>query len=124
EISLDTFTDNKLEDLINQEIDHLVGQDVYIVSESEELLIAAIESNVYEADDFSCAFEISKLTSSNHIKITVDAKLSYISIAHFLYDSIYYLYIQKGAAIWKELCENKRSTYLRMVFPHMLNQLS
>ncbi|MBU5468105.1 hypothetical protein KQI49_14850 [Virgibacillus sp. MSJ-26] len=76
ELKLDTFTVHKLEDLIKQEIDHLVGQDVYIVSESEELLIAAIENNVYEADDFSYEFEISKLTISNHIKITVDAKLS------------------------------------------------
>jgi len=76
ELKLDTFTVHKLEDLIKQEIDHLVGQDVYIVSESDELLIAAVENNVYEVDDFSYEFEVSKLTISNHIKITVDAKLS------------------------------------------------
>src|SRR5699024_1233702 len=76
ELQPDTFTVHKLEDLIKQEIDHLVGQDVYIVSESDELLIAAVENNVYEVDDFSYEFEVSKLTISNHIKITVDAKLS------------------------------------------------
>ena len=75
ELKLDTFTVHKLEDLIKQEIDHLIGQDVVIVSESEELLTSTVENNIYEVDDFSYTFEVVKLMISNHIKITVKASL-------------------------------------------------
>lgn len=76
ELKLDTFTIHKLEDLIKQDIDYLIGKDVNVVSESEELLISAVENNTYEVDDFSYEFKVSKLIISNHIKITIDAKLS------------------------------------------------
>lgn len=76
ELKLDTFTIHKVEDLVKQEIDHLIGQDVYIVSESEELLVSTVENNVYKVDDFSYEFEVIKLTISNNVKITVKAEIS------------------------------------------------
>lgn len=76
ELKLDTFTTHKLEDLIKKEIDHLIGQDIQILSESEELLISAIENKEYQVDDFSYHFKITKLIISTHIKITVEAELT------------------------------------------------
>src|SRR5699024_10391782 len=106
ELKLDTFTTHKLEDLIKKEIDHLIGQDIQILSESEELLISAIENKEYQVDDFSYHFKITKLIISTHIKITVEAELtdalSKIMSTVFK-DSAYTIFIikkGKGGIIW------------------------
>lgn len=75
ELKLDTFTIHKIEDMIKKEIDHLIGQKVKVVSESEDLLISAIENKTYDVNDLSYRFEIVKLTISTHIKMTLEAKL-------------------------------------------------
>lgn len=75
ELKLDTFTTHKLEELVKDEIDYLIGEDIQIVTESEELLISAIENKVYQADGLSYYFEISRLTISPQINLTLKAKL-------------------------------------------------
>lgn len=76
ELKLDTFTIHKIEELIKHDVDHLVGQDVNTVSNSERLLESAIENKEYEIDDFSYDLKIIKLTISTHVKITVQAELA------------------------------------------------
>lgn len=76
ELKLDTFTTHKLEELVKEEINHLIGQDINTISKSEELLTSAIENKTYRVDDFSYEFTIVKLTITTTIKITIKAKLT------------------------------------------------
>lgn len=76
ELKLDTFTTHKLEELVKEEINHLIGQDINTISKSEELMTSAIENKTYRVDDFSYEFIIVKLTITTTIKITIKAKLT------------------------------------------------
>lgn len=75
ELKLDTFTTHKLEELVKEEINHLIGKDIETVAKSDELLTSTIQNKVYDVDDFSYKFKIIKLTISSTIKITVEAEL-------------------------------------------------
>ncbi|PAV30390.1 hypothetical protein CIL05_07925 [Virgibacillus profundi] len=76
EVLPDRLIRRQLEELIKEEISHVVGQAVTLIDESEELLSATIENKAFTIDDFTYYFEIKKLTISPTLKIIVDAKLS------------------------------------------------
>ncbi|TQS76254.1 hypothetical protein DX933_02180 [Ornithinibacillus gellani] len=75
-LRLDTFIIYQLEEMIKEEIDHLIGQDVQTVAESDELIIAAIENKTYRIDDFSYTLTINRLAITKEIKLKAIAKIS------------------------------------------------
>lgn len=75
ELRLDRLITHQLEEMVKQEINHIIGQDVVIVSESDQLLLSSIENKGFSIDDFTYYFEIKKLTISRNIKITVETKI-------------------------------------------------
>lgn len=75
-LRLDTLIVHQLEDMIKEEINHIIGQDVSIVDESHQLLQSTIENKEFSVDEFAYFFEVTKLKISQSVKITVETKLS------------------------------------------------
>lgn len=78
EIRLDRLIIHQLEDMVKQEFDHIIGEDVTVVAESDELLLTAIENKEFTIDDFTYSFEVHMLTISDEVKITTDVEVSEI----------------------------------------------
>lgn len=76
QLRLDRLIIHQLEEMMKQEIDHIIGQDISVVAESDRLLLSTIENKAFSIDDFTYSFEISKLTISKTVKITAKAKMS------------------------------------------------
>lgn len=76
ELRLDSLIILQLEEMIKDEIGHIIGQDLSIVTKSDQLLLSTIENKTYTVDDFSYHFEVTKLTISQTVRITVETKLS------------------------------------------------
>lgn len=76
QMEFDRLATHQLEELIKQEISHVIGSKVEIISESSQLLIATIENRPFTVDDFSYYFEVYKLTISENVKVNVKAKLT------------------------------------------------
>ncbi|MFD2046311.1 sporulation membrane protein YtrI [Ornithinibacillus salinisoli] len=66
----------QLEDLMKEEIKHIIGQDVNTVYESNQLLEATIENKDFKVDDFIYTFEIKRLLINKKVKISAEAKIS------------------------------------------------
>lgn len=75
ELKLDRLITHQLEDMIKQEINHIIGKDVNIVSESMQLLLSSIENKAFSIDDFTYYLEIKKLTISNKVKLAIETKI-------------------------------------------------
>lgn len=73
---MDRLTVYELEELIKEEINHLIGEKVSIVAESDFLLERAIENKSYKLNDVIYYFNISKMTISETLKLTLEAKLT------------------------------------------------
>ncbi|WP_077327461.1 sporulation membrane protein YtrI [Virgibacillus siamensis] len=76
ELRLDKLIIHDLEELMKEEIDHIIGKDVSIIDESAQLLISSLENKEYTVDDFNYGFTIKKLTISKTLKITAEAELA------------------------------------------------
>lgn len=75
-LRLDSLIVYQLEEMIKEEINHIIGQDVSVIDNSDLLLISTIENKVFPVDDFSYYFEVTRLTISQNVKITVKTKVS------------------------------------------------
>lgn len=76
ELRLDRLIVHQLNEMVKQELNHLIGQDIKIVSKSDQLLLSTIENKAFSIDDFTYFFEIKRLTISDTIKLTIYAKIS------------------------------------------------
>lgn len=76
ELRLDRLIVHQLEELINEEINHLIGENVTIIDESSQLLRSSIENKGFSVDDFTYYFDVLQLTISRNMILTVEAKLS------------------------------------------------
>lgn len=76
ELKFDRLIIHQFSEMIKQEIKHIVGQDISIISESDQLLISTIENKSFTVDDFTYYFEIEKLIISQTIKLHLIAKIS------------------------------------------------
>ena len=74
-VKLDSLLASQLKGLIKQEIGHLIGVEVNTISESNQLLISAVENKNFKVDDTTYQFTISKLIINSTLKLTVETKL-------------------------------------------------
>ncbi|QKY69670.1 sporulation membrane protein YtrI [Lentibacillus sp. CBA3610] len=65
-----------LEELMKEEIEHIIGQDLSIISESDGLLTATLENKVFTVDDFEFQFTVEKLYLTPTVKISVEANMA------------------------------------------------
>lgn len=75
-LRLDRLIIHQLEDLIKEEINHLIGQEIATVEESNQLLLSTIENKGFTVDDVTYYFDVSLLVISNTVKLTVETKLT------------------------------------------------
>lgn len=71
----DSLLVSQLKTLMKEEISHLIGVDIHIVSESDELLVSALENKAFTIDDVTYHFTVSRLIFSQKLKIVVEANL-------------------------------------------------
>ena len=76
QLRLDRLIILQLNEMIKKEINHVIGQDIYIVSESDQLLLSTLENKAFTIDDFTYYFEVKKLTIAHTLKLTMIAKIS------------------------------------------------
>ncbi|MFD1038112.1 sporulation membrane protein YtrI [Virgibacillus byunsanensis] len=76
QLRLDRLIIHQLEEMVKQEISHVIGQDINVIDKSDQLLISTIENKGFTVDDFTYYFDVSKLTISQTVKLTVEAKVS------------------------------------------------
>ncbi|SET44830.1 hypothetical protein SAMN05216389_111137 [Oceanobacillus limi] len=76
DMRIDTLLLVQLEQMVQEEIKHIIGQDINVVNESNELLLATIENKNFKVDDFTYNFEIKRLFISKNVKISAEAKIS------------------------------------------------
>lgn len=76
QLKLDRLIVHQLSEMVKKEIQHIIGQDLHIISESDQLLISTIENKDFTIDDFTYKFEIKKLTITQTVKIQLLAKIS------------------------------------------------
>ncbi|MFC3040103.1 sporulation membrane protein YtrI [Virgibacillus xinjiangensis] len=67
---------HQLEEMMKEEINHLVGKDLSSIAGSDELLISTIENKSFTIDGFTYSFKIEKLIISTDVKLTAEAELS------------------------------------------------
>lgn len=72
----DSLIIHDLEELIREEITHIVGKNVSIISESDDLLKATIEGKDFTVDDFTYQFTVETLVIHQTVKIAVKADIS------------------------------------------------
>ncbi|WP_174614030.1 sporulation membrane protein YtrI [Virgibacillus ihumii] len=75
ELKLDKLIIHDLQNLMKEEIDHIIGQKVSVIDESAQLLISSLENKEYTVDELTYVFTIKKLTISKTLKITAEAKI-------------------------------------------------
>lgn len=75
-LKIDQLSIPQLDEMIKQEIKHIIGKDINTVSDSDQLLQSTIENKVFSIDDFSYYFEVKKLVISQTVKLVLIAKLS------------------------------------------------
>ncbi|MFU0788379.1 sporulation membrane protein YtrI [Cerasibacillus sp. JNUCC 74] len=75
-LRMDRLIVGKLEELVQEELKHVIGKDLTIIAESDRLLISTIENKTFTVEDFSYTLSIRKLIISNNIKITAKAQRS------------------------------------------------
>lgn len=76
QLRLDRLIIHQLEEMVKEEINHIIGQDIMVVSDADELLQSTIENKAYKIDDFIYQLEIEKLTISPIVKITLKVKIA------------------------------------------------
>jgi len=76
QLRLDRLIIHQLEDMIRKEIDHIIGEDIEIIADSDELLIATIENKSFAIDDMTYQFTVKRLTIAPTLKLSLKAKIS------------------------------------------------
>jgi hypothetical protein len=72
----DSLIIHDLEELIKEEIIHIIVKNVSIISESDGLLKATIQNKDFTVDDFTYQFTVDTLIIHQTVKITVEADIS------------------------------------------------
>ncbi|GAB3791905.1 sporulation membrane protein YtrI [Virgibacillus kimchii] len=76
ELRLDRLLIHDLEEMVKWEINHIIGQDLSIIGQSDMLLVSTIENKEYTIDDFRYELEVKLLTIWETTRITVEASLT------------------------------------------------
>lgn len=76
ELRFDRLITLQLEDLMKQDVGHIIGKEVKSVADNDELLVAILENNTYTIDELSYQFEVRKLFISEQVKISLYAKIA------------------------------------------------
>lgn len=71
----DSLLVSQLKTLIKEEISHLIGSDILVVSSSDELLISAIENKAFTIDDITYHFSVTRLVVTPRLKIVTEAEI-------------------------------------------------
>lgn len=71
----DSLIVSQLKTLIKEEISHLIGTEIEIISSSDELLISSIENKAFTLDDMTYHFTITRLTIAPKMKLVVTASI-------------------------------------------------
>lgn len=74
-LKIDRLLIHQLEEIIIDEIDHLIGQSANTVADSDTLLVSTIENKRFTVDDFSYQMEVEKLIISKQIYLELKANL-------------------------------------------------
>jgi len=75
ELRLDRLLIHDLEEMVKQEVDHIIGQDLSVIGQSDMLLRSTIENKEYTIDDFRYELEVRLLTIWETTRITVEVTL-------------------------------------------------
>lgn len=75
-LQLDRLIIHQLDDMIKNEINHIIGNDIRTVAESVKLLQSTIQNKEFSIDDFTYYFEVETMTISNTVELTLLAKIS------------------------------------------------
>lgn len=70
-----SLLESQLKSLIKQEINHLIGIEITVLSASDELLVSAIENKTFTLDNRSYQFVLKRTTISPTLKLKVETKL-------------------------------------------------
>lgn len=76
QLKMDLLIEHQLEEMLKEEINHLIGQELAIISKSRQLLISTIENKKFTVDEFTYYFEVKSLTIDKELEINVLPKLS------------------------------------------------
>src|SRR5690625_7505190 len=60
QLRLDRLITHQLEEMIKQEIDHIIGQDISVVAERNQLILSTSENKAFTVDEFTYYFEIGR----------------------------------------------------------------
>ncbi|WP_339228377.1 sporulation membrane protein YtrI [Oceanobacillus sp. FSL K6-2867] len=75
-LKLDRLIEHQLEEMVKEQISHIIGQEIEIINKSDRLLQSTIENKEFTVDDFTYYFEVKKLTITSDLKIDVIPQLS------------------------------------------------
>ena len=75
-LKLDWLIEHQLEEMVKEQISHIIGQEISIIDKSDQLLQSTIENKGFTIDDFTYYFEVKKLTISTDLKIEIIPQLS------------------------------------------------
>lgn len=73
ELGLDRLLIHDLEEMVKHEVDHIIGQDLSVIGQSDLLLVSTIQNKEYKIDDFHFELEVKLLTIWETVRITVEA---------------------------------------------------
>ncbi|WP_164668385.1 sporulation membrane protein YtrI [Virgibacillus doumboii] len=76
ELRLDRLIIHDLEELIKKEINDIIGKEVSIIAKSDELLKSTIENKEFPLDEFTYKFDVTTLTITETVKVSVEAEIS------------------------------------------------
>lgn len=76
ELRMDELIIHDLEELIKKEINHIIGQDVSVVSKSSRLIISTIQNKEFEVDDLTYEFTVKVITITETVRLTVEAEIA------------------------------------------------
>ncbi|GIO27817.1 sporulation membrane protein YtrI [Ornithinibacillus bavariensis] len=76
DLKIDRLLLLQLESLVKEEIKDVFGKDIQAISDSDILLISAIENKSFKVDDFTYSFEIKRLIISSTIRIVAKADIA------------------------------------------------
>jgi hypothetical protein len=76
ELKIDMLLLHQLEGLVKEEIKDVLGKDIQTISDSDVLLISAIENKTFKVDDFTYSFKIKRLIISSTIRIVAQGEIS------------------------------------------------
>lgn len=68
---IDLLMQDQLRSLIREEINHVIGEEVELVSRSDKLLIATIENKAFTLDGMSYQFSVRQIAFGSELRVVV-----------------------------------------------------